>query len=97
MSLSPRPYTDGKDRIVVRVAHKLDREQFIRTLALAYDQEHRDDQVSKPLTHARALHLVRMELAIEGHFGGEGYLEPAWLEWATAQTNRLWPLSDGAQ
>lgn len=91
MSLSPRPYTDGKDRIVVRVIHKLDREQFIRTLALAYDQEHCGDDMPKPLKHARALHLVRMELAIEGHFGGEGYLEPAWLEWATAEADRLWP------
>jgi hypothetical protein len=90
MPLRPREYTDGKDRIVVRVNHKIDRERFIGTLAQSYLREHADGPAA-PLTQARALYLLRMQLGIEGHYGGDCWTEPAWLEWARAETDRLWP------
>jgi hypothetical protein len=91
VSIKPRAYTDGRDRISVRVTHHIDRDRFGNTLAQAYPIVHADGVEVKPLTQAYAMHLIRRQLAVEGHFIGDHFVEDEWVDWAIRETDRLWP------
>lgn len=88
--MKPARYSDGRDRVAVRVEHRLTRDEVVNALARHAEALVCDFQ--EPITVAELRAGLRDQL---GHHGSESLMDPVEdaeaQDWAERHAARLWP------